>query len=202
MLASLQAHPRPGVSNADAAQERVKARELFDRILKGIEIEETTRNNAPANGHGHAQGMSRSAKRIHEDMHMHAEVARLWQEGGDGSLERMCRALREALRISEGDGKADPRLLNNLGALCHLEGNMTEARELYERALTSTAGLGPDTGDVREGMSTTMLYNLARVYEDAGDDAMAKDAYGKLLARHPEYVDGEFFLLVDLVVYS
>ena len=202
MLASLRAHPRPGVSNTDAAQERVKARELFDRVLKGIEIEEATRNNAPTNGHGHVQGMSRSAKRMHEDMDMHAEVARLWQEGGDSSLERMCRALREALRISEGGGKADPRLLNNLGVLCHLEGNMTEARELYERALTSAAGLGPDTGSVGEGMSTTMLYNLARVYEDAGGDAMAKDAYEKLLARHPEYVDGEFFLRADLEVYS
>lgn len=188
MLASLRAHPRPGVSTTDAAQERIKARELFDRVLKGIEIEETARNNAPVNGHAHAQGLSRSARRVHEDMDMHAEVAQLWQEGGDGSLERMGRALREALRISEGSGKVDPRLLNNLGALCHLEGHTTEARELYERALTSAAGLGPDIG---EGMSTTMLYNLARVYEDAGDDAMANDAYEKLLARHPEYVDGK-----------
>jgi RNA polymerase-associated protein CTR9 len=40
-------------------------------------------------------------------------------------------------------------------------------------------------------MSTSMLYNLARVYEDGGDVAMAKEAYDKLLARHPEYVDGE-----------
>ncbi|KAG1763429.1 hypothetical protein EV702DRAFT_1157860 [Suillus placidus] len=33
-------------------------------------------------------------------------------------------------------------------------------------------------------MSTSMLYNLARVYKDGGDVAMAKEAYDKLLARH------------------
>lgn len=189
MLASLRAHPRPGVSSTDAAQERIKARELFERVLKGLEIEDTAR----ANGTAHANGLSKSARRISEDMDMHAEIARLWQEGGNGengtgSLDRMGRALREALRISEATGKVDPRLLNNLGALYHLEGNMGEARAMYESALTSAAGLGPELG---EAMSTSILYNLARVYEDGGEEVMAKDAYEKLLARHPEYVDGK-----------
>ena len=35
MLASLRAHPRPGVSSSDVAQERARARELFDRVSKG-----------------------------------------------------------------------------------------------------------------------------------------------------------------------
>jgi RNA polymerase-associated protein CTR9 len=181
MLASLRAHPRPGVSNADAAQERIKARELFDRVMKTLEIDDTRAN---ANGHGNPTGPSRAARRIMEDIDMHCEIARLWQ---DESLDRTGKALSEALRISEASGQVDPRLLNNLGALHHLEGNLTEARVMYESALTSAAGLGSAIG---EGMSTSMLYNLARVYEDGGDDTMAKEAYDKLLSRHPEYVDG------------
>ena len=179
MLASLRAHPRPGVSSSDAAQERIKARELFDRALKTLEIDDTRTNE-----HTHTNGLSRAARRISEDIDMHAEIGRLWQ---DESLDRMGRALREALRISEASGQVDPRLLNNLGALYHLEGDLGGARGMYESALTRAAGLGPEIG---EGMSTSMLYNLARVYEDAGDEMMAKEAYDKLLSRHPEYVDG------------
>lgn len=180
MLASLRAHPRPGVSSSDIAQERTRARELFDRVSKGLEIEDT-RTNGLADG----QGSSRTAS-ISDDMDMHAEIARLWQ--GE-NLDRMGKALKEALRISESTGRVDPRLLNNLGALQHLEGNFVEARVLYESALTSASSLGSDIG---EGMATSVLYNLARVYEDQGEDVMAKDAYDKLLSRHPEYVDGAF----------
>lgn len=181
VLASLRAYPRPGISSADTTQERVKARELFDRVMKSLETEDT---RTDVTGHGRTNGLSKTAQRICEDMDMHAEIAKLWQ--GE-SLDRMGRSLKEALRISEASGGVDPRLLNNLGALYHLEGNLAEARAMYEGALTSAAGLGQEIG---EGMSTSILYNLARVYEDGGDEVMAREAYEKLLARHPEYVDG------------
>lgn len=180
MLASLRAHPRPGVSSSDIVQERQRARELFDRVTKGLEIDDVR-----ANGNGPAK----SSRSISEDMDMHAEIARLWQ--GE-NLDRMGKALKEALRISETTGQVDPRLLNNLGALQHMEGNHAEARAFYENALTSAAGLGSDVAD---GMSTSILYNLARAYEDQGEDVLARDAYDKLISRHPEYVDGTSFLL-------
>jgi len=176
MLASLRAHPRPGVSSSDVAQERAKARELFDRASKALEHEESL-----SNGHS----VRHAASYINDDLDMHVEIARLWQEE---SLERTKRSLKDALRLSEASEKVDPRLLNNLGALQHMEGDMTGARALYENALTKAASLGQDVG---EGMSISILYNLARVYEDSGDDSMAKEAYDKLLTRHPEYVDGE-----------
>ena len=47
-----------------------------------------------------------------------------------------------------------------------------------------------DVGTSFDGVSTTILYNLARVYEDGDDVDMARAAYEKLLTRHPEYVDG------------
>ncbi|KAJ7933907.1 RNA polymerase II-associated protein, partial [Mycena leptocephala] len=176
MLASLRAYPRPGVSSSDVAQERTKARELFDRVAKVLEVED-----ARANGHG----PSRVSRIIGNDMDMHAEIARLWQ--GE-NLDRMGKSLREALRISEASGQPDPRLLNNLGALHHLDGKFADARELYESALTGTTSL---SSEVAEAMSTSILYNLARVYEEEGRDDMAKDAYEKLLLRHPEYVDAK-----------
>ncbi|KAJ6625349.1 RNA polymerase II-associated protein [Mycena sp. CBHHK59/15] len=178
MLASLRAFPRPGVSSSDVAQERTKARELFDRVIKTLEVED-----ARANGHG----PSRVSRSVGDDMDMHAEIARLWQ--GE-NLDRVGKSLKEALRISEASGQADPRLLNNLGALQQFEGNLVEARVLYESALTSTA-TATLTSELSEAMSTSILYNLARVYEEEGRDDLAKDAYEKLLLRHPEYVDAK-----------
>ncbi|KAM6502121.1 RNA polymerase II-associated protein [Amanita muscaria] len=177
MLASLRAYPRPGVSSSDVAQERTRARELFDRVCKGLEIDEARAN-----------GPSRASRLVGEDMDMHIEIARLWQ--GE-NFDRMGKALKEALRLSEAAGKVDSRLLNNLGVLQHLENNLNEARSLYESALTNAASLEPSVG---EGLSTSMLYNLARVYEDLGEDMLAKEAYDKLSLRHPEYVDAKIRL--------
>ena len=181
MLASLRAHPRPGVSSADAAQEKVRARELFDRVYKAIEHPDDT--TSLANG---IRGPPPS-RTVAEDIEMHIEVARLWQ---NEDLDRTGKVLREALKISSTRGQPDPRLLNNLGVLEHLENRLTDARAKYEGALTNASNLDVD---VAEAMSTSVLYNLARVYEDLGEETMATEAYETLLARHPEYVDGEYF---------
>ena len=175
MLASLRAHPRPGVSSADVAQEKVKARELFDRVTKAIELDDARAN-----------GLTRASSTLGDDMEMHVEIARLWQED---NAERTAKAFRDASRVSAASGQVDPRLLNNLGALQHMEGNLDEARTMYEDALTKAATLSAEDG---EAMSTSILYNLARVYEDGGEHTIAKEAYDKLLSRHPEYVDGRF----------
>ncbi|KAF8198079.1 RNA polymerase II-associated protein [Pholiota molesta] len=172
MLASMRAFPRPGVSSSDVAQEKARARELFDRVSKDLELEDVRTHGKASRG-------------IADDVEMHAEIARLWQEE---NLDRMGKALKEAARINDASGKVDPRLINNIGVLHHLEGNLTDAQTMYENALTSAATLG---SDVAEGLSTTVLYNLARIYEDEGEDSLAKDAYEKLLSRHPEYVDGK-----------
>lgn len=175
MLASLRAYPRPGVSSADLAQEKTRARELFDRVSKTLELED-----AGANG----SLIIKTSRGIAEDIEMHAEIARLWQ---DENLERMGKALKEALRISQTLEDIDPRLVNNIGVLHHLEGHLVEAQSMYENALTNAASM---SSDAAEGLSTTVLYNLARVYEDEGEEKLATDAYEKLLSRHPEYIDG------------
>lgn len=181
MLASLRAHPRPGVSSSDQAQERGRARELFDRVCRALGLPEDS--HPQLNSSSHSQ--TRSERRIAEDVDLHVEIARLWQ--GENH-DRVQRALKEALRISEAGGQTDPRLVNNLGALYHLQDDLASARHMYETALTHAADLQLEAA---EGMSTSILYNLARVYEDQVEYTMASEAYAKLLARHPEYVDGE-----------
>ncbi|KAF8637305.1 hypothetical protein AX16_010835 [Volvariella volvacea WC 439] len=176
MLASLRAYPRPGVSSSDIAQDKTRARELYDRALKMMEIDELRPQN---------QGHSRISRNILDDLEMHAEISKLWH--GE-SLDRVAKALREALRISQASGNADPRLLNNLGALQQLDGHFKEAQALYEDALTTASAQGAQIG---EGMSTSILYNLSRVYEEQGQEALAKDAYEKLVSKHPEYVDAK-----------
>ncbi|KAG6370018.1 hypothetical protein JVT61DRAFT_12537 [Boletus reticuloceps] len=167
-----------GVSSADVAQEKLKAHELFDRAMKAIKLDDARAN-------GHAIRSSRATTALNDDMEMHVEIARLWQED---NTERTTKAFRDASRVSAASSHAEPRLLNNPGALQHMESNLDEARTTYEDALTKAATLSAEDS---EAMSTSILYNLARVYKDSGEHAIAKEVYDKLLSRHPEYVDAK-----------
>lgn len=173
MLASLRASPRPGVSAADLAQDKVKARELFDRAFK---LQEDVR--------GQPGARLKMSERIAKDLQMYAEIARLWQSD---NLEKVLGALRDALKICKHEDPLYPRLLSNVGVLHHLEGNLADAQASYESALTSASSHESLGG---EGISTTILYNLARLYEEQGLEEKAKEAYSKLISRHPEYADG------------
>ena len=185
MLASLRAHPRPGVSPSEFTKEKERARELFERVIKELHLpEDNTRSSTSTNGVDHSRP-NKSARNLAEDVSMHVEIAKLWQ---DDSLDIVKRAVQEALRINEVAHKVEPKLMNNLGVLDHLEGNLQQAQAAYERALTNNSAAAlPDS----DAVSTTILYNLARVYESQGELDRAREAYEKLLAHHPEYVDGK-----------
>ena len=185
MLASLRANPRPGVSPSEFAKEKERARELFEKVTKELHLpEDTSRASASTNGAGPSLP-NKSARNLAEDVEMHMEIAKLWQ---DDNVDIVKYAVQEALRINEAVHRADPKLMNNLGVLDHLDGNLQQARAAYEQALTSNAAAAlPDS----DAVSTTILYNLARVYEGQGELDRAQEAYEKLLAHHPEYVDGK-----------
>jgi RNA polymerase-associated protein CTR9 len=61
---------------------------------------------------------------------------------------------------------------------------------MYEAALTDAVSQASVNCD---RISTTTMYNLARVYENQGNTKMACKAYEKLLTQHPEYVDGAYY---------
>ncbi|KZT71727.1 TPR-like protein [Daedalea quercina L-15889] len=178
MLASLRAKPLPG---ADIT-EKGKARELYDQVSKALGLPDATAHTQNGSSSYHTR---RSSRKIAEDIDMHVEIARLWQ---NDNLERMQRALKEALRISEATSRSNPRLVNNVAVLEYLDGNFESARPMFENAITQASSVGDPAAD---GMSTTTLYNLARTYEEQGEESTARDAYEKLLDRHPEYVDAK-----------
>lgn len=125
-----------------------------------------------------------------DDVDMFIEIARLWQ---DDNQDRLRSALNSAVRASEANEYSNPSLLNNLAVVKHLDGNFSEARSIYENALTSAStGVTGQSQTQIEAISTTILYNLARAYEDQGEVSLAKEAYEKLISRHPEYIDGKF----------
>jgi len=190
MLASLRAHPRPGVSTSEFAKEKERARELFEKVIKELHLpEDSARASTSTNGVGPS---NKSARNLAEDVDMHVEIAKLWQ---DDDIDIVKHAVQEALRIYEVAHRVEPKLMNNLGVLDHIEGNLQQARAAYEQALTSsTAAALPDS----DAVSTTILYNLARVYESQGELDRAQEAYEKLLAHHPEYVDGKLGLVDSL----
>lgn len=197
LLAALRTYPRPGVSSADAAIERSKARDLYEHVLKILEWSVAT------NGYGNGSSVSnpktsgadmyahqKAVALFGDDIDMLVEIARLWQ---DDNREKMRKLLEEAVRVTEArvadGGLGEPRLVNNLAVLRHLDGDLTEARAMYEAALTEASAMGSAQS---EGIATTVLYNLGRVYEDQGQAGIAKEAYDKLLSRHPEYIDGKY----------
>lgn len=188
MLASIRAIPRPGMSSSDISQAKSSARDLYDKVCKVLHLPEAA--HLPLNGH--ESTFTRSQRRLSDDMEMHIEIAKLWFED---DVDRVKRGLQEAFRLSERDnaGGVDPRLVNNLGALQHMAAHFDVARPLYERALMDATS----SSTANENASTSILYNLGRLYEDQGHEAMAKDAYEKLLSRHPEYVDGTFPIRVS-----
>ena len=78
------------------------------------------------------------------------------------------------------------RQRNNLGGVSYLQSWFKEVCTMYENALVDANILRAEA----EAMSTSMLYNPARVYEDLNDDARAMEIHEKLLDRHPECVHG------------
>jgi RNA polymerase-associated protein CTR9 len=183
MLASLRASERPALSAQEYAVDKTKARELFERVKRNA----ASHSNVTSKQHnGNTLEKPKKAAWLN-DMEMHLEIARLWETEDVG---KAMNAYQEARIISEktSDG-VDPRIVNNIAVLSHLKKDLSEARTLYEEALSvvSTVWAAHPSMDA---MSTTILYNLARIYEDQGEISMAKEAFDKLLSQHPEYIDG------------
>ncbi|KAH7100332.1 hypothetical protein BKA62DRAFT_706704 [Auriculariales sp. MPI-PUGE-AT-0066] len=194
MLGSLQAHARPLVSSADLAKGRARARELFDQALRELENAKSEMTKRA----GIISGEGMRVRNLGEEVALHVEIARLWSEDPAVagltalSADKSSRALSEALRVAQAAGATKDaiyaRLLNNVGALKHGEGNFDAAKEAYEEAMSIALSLDPEVG---EALQVTILYNMGRASEDNGDTVAAEEVFQKLLSRHPEYVDAK-----------
>ncbi|KAG2341125.1 hypothetical protein BDR05DRAFT_949974 [Suillus weaverae] len=90
-----------GVLNSGFAQENAKARELFDCAIKALGQDDSRVSNG---------NLHHPDSRVNDALDMH-----------EGSLDRTTRTLKEALGLSEADEQIDPRLLDNMGTLQHME---------------------------------------------------------------------------------
>ncbi|KAF8334987.1 uncharacterized protein EI90DRAFT_3144919 [Cantharellus anzutake] len=195
VLASLRAYPRPAITNQEVLAEKSRAKELFDRLSKIMETISAALNDPARLQPFLANRTLDSVLHVFRDVELHVEIANLWSKD---SLERASKSLMEAVQFiksTDSSISAIPisYLVNNLAVIRHLEGSFEEARTLYEEALPSAIATGTSESD---NASATMLYNLARVYEDVDDPSAAQDAYYKLLGRHPEYVDAKCRLAI------
>ena len=183
MLASLRAYARPALSASDAVTERGRARELFERVTG---VFNSSHKGSYQDQARNIYRVPTSGQALRDDVEMHVEIASLWHRENVGHASG---ALQDAIKVNSlGPPAISPSKLRcNLAALQHLNGAYAEARTMYEEALLAALSEGtPDS----ETSSATILYNLARVYEDTSEYNLARDAYLKLLSRHPEYVDG------------
>jgi RNA polymerase-associated protein CTR9 len=194
LLASLRAHPRPAMTLEDAVTDRAKARDLYDRVTKvfeGVSGGPRHLNNTRSSLPGRTLNSIQSLK---DDVEMHLEIAALHY---DENIEVATTSIQEAMRVNKlkttSSGSVvpvfPPRLQCNLAVLRHLSAGPAEARSLYEEALLASMAADSSNSD---STSTTILYNLARAYEDLTELNLARDAYLKLLRQHPEYVDGSY----------
>ena len=189
MLASLRAFPRVCLSSAEAVAERAKARELFENVLKVLDLVETPRLNGSQSGTDSYQ-KRKALSNFGDDLDLFIEAGRLWKDDEEPRVRLLEEAVRVAESRAQAGGPPEPRLRNNLGVLKHNKGEFKEAQSTYEAALTEASSV---SGENSEGMITTILYNLGRLYEDQGETNLAKEAFKKLLRRHREYTDGKSY---------
>ncbi|KAI9140193.1 hypothetical protein BKA69DRAFT_1116312 [Paraphysoderma sedebokerense] len=80
-----------------------------------------------------------------------------------------------------------PELLNNIATLKFQLGETDEAETLFTEALQLAVEIA--TPEVADALTTTISYNLARVYEESYKVKEASEIYEKLISKHPCYVD-------------
>ncbi|KAG9042943.1 hypothetical protein FS842_001965, partial [Serendipita sp. 407] len=123
MLASLRASERPGLSSAETAADKLKARELYERVKKSA----TAHTNGSAKKMNGATSSASVVKKASwmSDMEMHLELARLWETE---DAQKALIAYQDARRNSASTPKGvDPRIVNNIAVLIHQDGSINEA---------------------------------------------------------------------------
>jgi RNA polymerase-associated protein CTR9 len=175
-LAAIRAHLTFSAHTpAEAAEERKQAVELYERILRLFESsQKDLRSQAVA-----------------EDPELWVDVARLW---ADEDTSRSLKYYRDALRLREERGlPPSPQLLNNIGCLEFAKSRLEAAENMFGLALTAARDIEQGGAATADSVgATTITYNLGVVYESQGDKDKASRVYeAMVLARHPEWVEGE-----------
>lgn len=93
-----------------------------------------------------------------------------------------------------------PQLVNNIAAFHFHSERYQLAREMFQSALNGCVKVGAlEDEEDKDGLVTTISFNLARTYEAEGMSVEAKKVYEGLLERHPSYIDARIRLAYILL---
>ena len=135
--------------------------------------------------------MKKVTEQFHDDVEAWIELAEILVQS---DLHASLAANLTATKIFQEnvDLPIPPEILNNMGSLHYLLGNMDEARDHFERAFDRAneeeAAVEDDKTYYKE-ISYTIRYNLARVFEGICQLDKAERLYKDILLECPSYID-------------
>lgn len=189
----------------DAASDKSKARELFDQLVTMFQAK-----SGSATAVGALDPLGPRLQQIARDPDLYVEIAKLWT--GDDPNKAL-NAYRQSLSVrldnedatengeaaegSTSQSNVPPQLLCNIGSLEYARSQFDSAQERFEEAIRldlerqhTLEKSGTSSSDA-DAVMMTLMYNLGVVMEAKGQKAEAAQLYEqRLLARHPEFIEG------------
>lgn len=175
---------------ADSKVEQKQAKELYDQVLRLFASEKDTSTEVI----GEPKLKSLRISEIAHDPEMYLEIAKLYSD--EANLDRSLKCYKEAAKITSEELQlpVSPKVLNNIGVLEYMRGNLLGAQDRFEEAATEAGNLMTKEGgasDQLDAIITAVTFNLGVVYGGLGDKEKAKSAFNQIISKHPEYVDGK-----------
>lgn len=202
-LVSLAAiHTQQAFTNLDVADSKVEqkqAKELYDQVLRLFAAEKDTSTEVI----GEPKVKSLRISEVAHDPEMYLEIAKLYSD--EINLDRSLKCYKEAAKITSEELllSVSPKVLNNIGVLEYMRGNLLGAQDRFEEAATEAGKLMAEGAtDQLDAVITAVTFNLGVVYEALGDKEKAESAFNQIISKHPEYVDGKLNLLSPFEKFS
>ncbi|KAI8062417.1 hypothetical protein BC940DRAFT_349615 [Gongronella butleri] len=136
-----------------------------------------------------------------QDADLLIDLAQLHEAKNPAQSLKYYQQALEALGDQQSATALRPQLLNNIGALYHRQGDLTQAATHYDQAIDACESSEPNqpNGAVAAEPAAldtklTVTYNLGRLYEDQNDADRAIAVYTKIVDEYPTYADAHFRL--------
>lgn len=176
---------------ADSLAERNKAKDLFDQVERIFSLAQDT--ISPEGEKILGIPMTERISEVANDPELFIEIGKIYSEDFKKSLKSFKKA--EKIIKEELKEMVPPRLLNNIAVLEIIFENYGEAQEGFEIAVTEVGKAVGEAGGVLteelDGLITALTFNLGVISEILGEKDEARGSFERVLAQHPEFVDGE-----------
>merc|ERR1712088_406015 len=128
------------------------------------------------------------ANSYNEDVEAWVELAQILAQN---DLPASLSANMTAIKIftEKVGAEPPPEILNNMGSLQYLLGNVAESKDYFEQAYQRTKEEAADDEQYSKEISYTIRYNLARVFEGLCQYDKAERLYKDILLECPNYIE-------------